>query len=74
MRVSIYAMVIILLSGCLASKRQQSAELATTTDTAPPPSERFPARWYPPEPTNITESAGPMRDAPFTARAIKSPC
>jgi hypothetical protein len=67
MRVLICAMVIILLSGCLASEGQQSTEFTTTADTAPPPSQRFPEKWYPPVPNEIPEAAGPVRNAPFTA-------
>jgi len=67
MRFCGFTVAAVSLLGCVAAAGQKIDNSPTVIDTAPPPSERFPARWYPPEPSTIPEAAGPVGNAPFTA-------
>jgi hypothetical protein len=39
------------------------------TDVAPPPSDRFPAAWYPPD-NDVTSTMAPVKGAPYEARIV----
>ena len=39
------------------------------TDVAPPPSDRFPAAWYPPD-NDVTSTMTPVKGAPYEARMM----
>jgi hypothetical protein len=66
-RLSVLSIIGVLLLTSFAAAGQSGDQIATFTDTAPPPSKRFPARWYPSDSTKIQETVGPVKSAPYTA-------
>jgi len=66
------AVTFALLLGCTAALCQQKIETVTVKDVAPPPSPRFPARWYPADTVPVTESLVPVTGDHYTAVAVQT--
>jgi len=66
------AIMCVLLLDCATAVGQKQIDATTAIDVAPPPSSRFPASWYPPEPSAVAESAAPVRNAPYTATIVET--
>jgi hypothetical protein len=71
-RLSVLSIIGVLLLASLAAEGQSGIEIPTSTDTAPPPSQRFPARWYPPDPAKMEEYGAPPKGAPYTAVSVET--
>lgn len=71
-RLSLLSIIGVSLLSTHAAVGQAAVQVPTFTDTAPPPSQRFPARWYPPDATKLQETVGPVKGAPYTATSVET--
>jgi hypothetical protein len=72
LRFSAGAALCVCLLDCATSAGQKQVDATTEIDVAPPPSSRFPAKWYPAETSVVAESAAPVRNEPYTATLVET--